>query len=63
MDYRGYEIKRVMYQGLANYAVPALPGQDMAASVKTAERWIDSHIREKRAFFDRALDMALFMED
>lgn len=53
MDYKGYEIKRVMFEDSICYTVPGLPslsGVDIAANIKTAMKWIDAYLQE-RAYF------------
>ena len=51
MLYKGFEIKRVQYQGCVNYAVPALtrPGEqeEIAPNIKTARTWVDLHLWDK----------------
>jgi len=48
MLYRGYEIKRINYQGCVCYIVPQLTRQgeqhEVATNLKTAKRWVDLHI-------------------
>ena len=48
IKYKGYEIKRVVYQDCNNYTVPSLPGNDIAGDLKTAKKWIDQWIYENR---------------
>lgn len=49
MVYRGYEIKRILYQGVVCYRTPGIPGNDIAVRIEAAKRWIDSWILENRA--------------
>lgn len=37
MIYRGFKIKRVIYQGCTNYAVLG----DLAMNLKQAKKWVD----------------------
>lgn len=44
--YEGYEIRRTTYQGLPAYKVPALEGNDLAANLETAKKWIRCALAE-----------------
>ena len=49
MKYKGFEIKKIVYQDCINYVVPFLSREDIAVNVKTAKKWIDAYIAEKNS--------------
>lgn len=53
MNYLGYQIKRVTYQGCRNYQVYLPNGSLMAGGIaptlKVATKWIECDIAERRA--------------
>lgn len=48
MKYKGFEIRRTVYQGVTGYIVPELTRQgerrEIAGSLKTARKWVDMHL-------------------
>ena len=57
MIYRGFEIIRIEYRGVAMYRIPDLckmgKGSETVHSLKVARRWIDAWLREKDIMYSR----------